>query len=216
MQAVRVSNVLPGGAGKSRPPALDVPSSALGGGNRLPVLVGEIASAHSACRKASRAAVRHAVEAGQRLIEAKELVPHGAWLPWLAEHLPDISARTAQRYMRAAEAAGKNDTVSLFTLRALLTRPRKPSRDVGPHAHAARKMNRRMAESIVAIASEFARVRAQMSPELWPLWLEAEFRWSPEIASQLVSAAADIEQGRSFNVAGVTHALASLQGGGRP
>lgn len=38
---------------------------------------------------------------GHRLIEAKELLPHGEWLPWLNEQV-DFSERTAQNFMRLA------------------------------------------------------------------------------------------------------------------
>lgn len=38
---------------------------------------------------------------GQRLIEAKTLLPHGEWLPWLAEKV-DFSERHAQNFMRLA------------------------------------------------------------------------------------------------------------------
>ena len=38
---------------------------------------------------------------GQRLIEAKETLSHGEWLPWLTEQV-DFSERTAQYYMRLA------------------------------------------------------------------------------------------------------------------
>ena len=38
---------------------------------------------------------------GQRLIEAKEMLPHGAWLPWLEERV-EFSERTASRFMRLA------------------------------------------------------------------------------------------------------------------
>ena len=38
---------------------------------------------------------------GQRLIEAKSMIPHGEWLPWLTEHV-EFSERTAQNFMRLA------------------------------------------------------------------------------------------------------------------
>lgn len=38
---------------------------------------------------------------GQRLIEAKETLPHGEWLPWLTEQV-EFSERTAQYYMQLA------------------------------------------------------------------------------------------------------------------
>lgn len=38
---------------------------------------------------------------GQRLIEAKEMLPHGEWLPWLEERV-EFSERTARNFMRLA------------------------------------------------------------------------------------------------------------------
>lgn len=38
---------------------------------------------------------------GQRLIEAKAMLPHGEWLPWLTEQV-EFSERTAQNFMRLA------------------------------------------------------------------------------------------------------------------
>lgn len=39
---------------------------------------------------------------GQRLIEAKAMLPHGDWLPWLTEQV-EFSERQAQRFMRLAQ-----------------------------------------------------------------------------------------------------------------
>lgn len=38
---------------------------------------------------------------GQRLIEAKSMIPHGKWIPWLTEQV-EFSERTAQSFMRLA------------------------------------------------------------------------------------------------------------------
>jgi hypothetical protein len=95
------------------------------GDNRLPVLAAEIAQAHAACRRSTLDAIQHAVHAGHGLNEAKHLVRHGEWVPWLRANVPGISVRTAQRYMAAAERAGKNDAVSFFRLRDLA----RPSRE---------------------------------------------------------------------------------------
>ena len=38
---------------------------------------------------------------GQRLIEAKEMLPHGSWLPWLEERV-EFTDRTARNFMRLA------------------------------------------------------------------------------------------------------------------
>jgi len=40
---------------------------------------------------------------GQLLLEAKELVPHGKWMPYLEEHFPLIGQRQANRYMELAK-----------------------------------------------------------------------------------------------------------------
>jgi hypothetical protein len=94
------------------------------GHNRLGMLAAEIVEHHRCAGAATREAIRHAIEAGRRLAEAKKLVGHGGWLAWLKANVPGISARTAQRYLAAAERAGKNDTVSFFRLRDLARRPR--------------------------------------------------------------------------------------------
>jgi hypothetical protein len=101
------------------------------GSNRLPVLAAEIAQAHARCQASAAEFAQQAVVAGQGLIEAKGALPHGAWLPWLLAHLPGLSVRTAQRYMRAAEVAAKNDTVSYSSLRELIAHPRPVRQDDG-------------------------------------------------------------------------------------
>src|SRR4051794_22180195 len=89
------------------------------GDNRLPALAGEIEAAHQRCKAGVRDALEAALAAGKALNEARELVPHGQWQDWLQTNVPDVSVRTAQRYMKAAEKA-KNDTVSFSSLRELL------------------------------------------------------------------------------------------------
>jgi hypothetical protein len=50
-------------------------------------------------------ALSHAIEAGRKLTDAKSLVPHGSWGPWLARNLPEIEARTERLYRQLAEAS---------------------------------------------------------------------------------------------------------------
>lgn len=71
------------------------------GNNRLPVLAGEIRKELAAVRHHHGEVVRHALAAGERLIEARDAVPHGQWLPWLREHC-QMSDRTARVYMQLA------------------------------------------------------------------------------------------------------------------
>jgi hypothetical protein len=99
--------------------------------NRLPILAVEIRRSHEASRTATKS-LQRAIEAGERLNEAKALVNHGEWLPWLKEHC-DISERTARVYMRIARNKDvvdvKNGSVADLTIRAAvaeITEPKVP------------------------------------------------------------------------------------------
>jgi hypothetical protein len=69
--------------------------------NYLTDLAGRIRIEHEAVSTALKDSVRHAITAGELLIEAKKQLAHGQWLPWLADHCT-IAERTAQLYMRCA------------------------------------------------------------------------------------------------------------------
>lgn len=64
------------------------------------------------------------MEIGRQLIAAKAALPHGAWLPWLAE--VDVPDRTAQQFMKCAGSA-KSEIVAHLTptavIRLVSTRP---------------------------------------------------------------------------------------------
>jgi DUF3102 family protein len=67
------------------------------------VSTGEQIRAELALAAASlRESFQHYLTAGELLTEEKTRLPHGAWLPWLAENV-GIQEREAQRYMRLAE-----------------------------------------------------------------------------------------------------------------
>jgi hypothetical protein len=70
--------------------------------NYLTDLGARIKAEHGAVQDALNSAVMRAMAAGDLLLEAKALVRHGEWLPWLEEHC-DVSERTAQIYMKLAE-----------------------------------------------------------------------------------------------------------------
>jgi hypothetical protein len=96
--------------------------STIEGSNRLPDLAARIKAEHEACVGAMRRGLKHAITAGELLAEARELVPHGEWLPWLANNCA-VSARSAQRYMKLAghkDEIVKNDTVSHMTINEAL------------------------------------------------------------------------------------------------
>jgi hypothetical protein len=60
---------------------------------------------------------------GDSLIEAKQLLPHGGWLPWLSKHC-GLSARVAQNYMLLARhkklIPAKYESDSYLTITAAL------------------------------------------------------------------------------------------------
>ncbi len=68
----------------------------------LDALAAEINAAHSEAQAFSSQAVERAHDAGIRLTQAKAQCQHGDWLPWLAEHCPAVSERTARAYMQLA------------------------------------------------------------------------------------------------------------------
>ncbi len=81
---------------------MDADLAALAGNNTLPDLAARIRAEHTAIHGLLGESIRRAMAAGDLLIEAKALVRHGQWLPWLRDHCT-ISERTAQLYMRVAK-----------------------------------------------------------------------------------------------------------------
>jgi hypothetical protein len=70
--------------------------------NRLPILAAEINAEHKAAFGAAKQAKAHAAECGRLLLEAKSLLPHGEWIPWL-EANTEVGPRQSQKYMRVAK-----------------------------------------------------------------------------------------------------------------
>lgn len=87
-------------------------------------IAGQINEAYRLAQEHAHTAVEHARRAGELLLQAKELVAHGDWLPWLSANVPDISERTAQGYMRLARECladpANPQRVALLSLRAAL------------------------------------------------------------------------------------------------
>src|SRR6516165_10383191 len=86
----------------------------------------EFAAIQKAEQDTNKTTIQRAISVGRTLTQAKEKVGHGKWEKWLNDNCRDISARNAQRYMKLADnpevraALGKNDTVSVLSLRAAL------------------------------------------------------------------------------------------------
>ena len=73
-------------------------------GNRWAVLAHAIDQEHQAAQRAAQTFLKHAIECGRLLIEAKAALPHGAWLSWLEANV-SFGVRQAQKYMRLADHA---------------------------------------------------------------------------------------------------------------
>ena len=71
-------------------------------------LANQINAEHEACHFAMRESIKHAVRAGELLVEAKMGLPHGQWASWLDANC-DFSDRTARAYMRLAKELPKLD-----------------------------------------------------------------------------------------------------------
>lgn len=78
--------------------------------NRLPALAGEVATLQREIEAHTLAAADKALTLGAMLCEAKDLIQHGGWLPWLKD--AGISERNAQRYMRLHRSGFESDMVS--------------------------------------------------------------------------------------------------------
>jgi hypothetical protein len=78
--------------------------------NRLPVLAEEVRRLHANAETAAGIVAKNAYECGHALIEAKALVRHGDWLPFLES--AGIAERTAQRWMKVAASLIGSDTVT--------------------------------------------------------------------------------------------------------
>jgi hypothetical protein len=61
-----------------------------------------IRAEHRAVLASMRGALWHALACGDLLQQEKNEAGHGNWLPWLAEHYPEIPERAASQYMRLA------------------------------------------------------------------------------------------------------------------
>ena len=97
--------------------------------------------------------------AGDALIEAKAKMPHGGWLPWLAEHCK-LSERSAQLYMQIARnreavearlADSGGDDLSLNEAAGLLML----SADVKKALEFARRARTTSPEAFIALCTEY-------------------------------------------------------------
>jgi hypothetical protein len=96
-------------------------------------LAAPINELHRQAQALAHGALEAARQAGELLLDVRRSLPHGAWLPWVAEHC-SFSPRQAQRYVLIAERwasiATKYDRVSHLSVRAALRLIRPPASEL--------------------------------------------------------------------------------------
>lgn len=99
--------------------------------NSLTDLAARIKVEHESTAAALKRGAEHAIAAGKLLLEAKLLLKHGQWLPWLKDNCA-ISERTARLYMRLAQnqmELGENGNVADLSVRGALAMIARPKDD---------------------------------------------------------------------------------------
>jgi hypothetical protein len=103
--------------------------------NSLADLAARINAEHVAAEKAYQSGVEHALQCGDLLLEAKALLPHGQWLPWLESNC-SVSSRSARLYMQLARnrqgLEAKSATVANLTMQGALQLLEPPRNEPPP------------------------------------------------------------------------------------
>ena len=132
---------------------------------------------------------------GQRLNEAKELLPHGEWLPWLSDQV-EFSERTAQDFMRLAREwsnpqtladLGKSKALKLLLLPAA-------EREEFMEAHDVPNMSSRELEDAIRERDE-----AKKAAEHWESLFREEQRTGTETRKKLGEANWDLDEAKKEN-----------------
>lgn len=71
----------------------------------LKQLAGEINETHAVAKSHAQLAVVFALRTGLLCERAKEALPHGQFGGWLEKHCPEVTTRTAQKYMALAKSS---------------------------------------------------------------------------------------------------------------
>jgi hypothetical protein len=121
------------GTAKLKALITDDPARPLHAEPQLTELATDIRAYHAAAVDHFGAGFEYAIKAGEKLLHAKRMVAHGAWLPWLKANCR-ISEAEAQRYMRCAKHRTEIEgqiphTVRELSLTAALKAIAKPRED---------------------------------------------------------------------------------------
>lgn len=161
--------------------------------NRLPVFAAEIMRAHAEARRAAHMSFVHAIEAGEALLEAKEQMNHGEWLPWLRDNC-EMSESTAQVYMRLAKykdevlanpqrAADLSIRAALDALRARETRDAAAKRIAGLWA----SWQENLHELVACLGEVRQSLQNQGGDEAFKSWLVTDLGCGEASADKVLS-----------------------------
>src|SRR3990167_4407011 len=78
----------------------------------LDKLAGLINEGHEKLHSGARRMAIHVAQVGAWLTAAKDKCEHGDWLPWLAKKCPEITDRTARKYMALYRKVEPNRNLS--------------------------------------------------------------------------------------------------------
>lgn len=134
--------------------------------NTLPILASKINELHERAQGYAKSAVQCAIDCGQRLIEAKAMLSHGEFLPWLEANC-EVGERQARRYMKvAANRTRVSDFSSLREALAALDPPKANSVGIsqGPVFHELAEMIPMMTNAELDELTESIREHGLMHP----------------------------------------------------
>lgn len=118
------------------------------------------------------------IEIGRRLIEAKDKLPHGEWLPWLRDRV-ELTASTAQRFMQIAREFSNTAPVRHLSYTKVLTLLQLPTEDrdqffaashlVDGEEKTVAEMSKRELEKLIKERNEEKQKRTQAESKLQEL-----------------------------------------------
>lgn len=97
----------------------------------VPLIKEDLAAGKAA---AERAGMPHYQAAGEKLLEAKEQMKHGEFMPWVKLHFP-ITIQHARTYMALARHAQKESSLSFSNLSEFVRETSQPSYNRPPAWH---------------------------------------------------------------------------------
>lgn len=152
---------------------------------------------------------------GRRLIEAKEMLPHGEWLPWLTERV-EFSERTAQDFMRLAREWSNPQTFADLgpgKALAILALPKDEREQFIAESHDVDGEKKRVAEmSVRDLKKEVKSKKERARREPRPRTVPAPAIWGPLTPANWPDEGQLVVLSRENAIGGVEYQLARCVG----